>query len=74
VLVEVDRTPLLEDVFEDLIEIGVEEFVVVVGYCTEKTIDRCGEEYRGVPITDAHQREQRGLAHALLGAEPYVEE
>jgi dTDP-glucose pyrophosphorylase len=32
VLVEVDRTPLLEDVFEDLIEIGVEEeFALLFG-------------------------------------------
>jgi glucose-1-phosphate thymidylyltransferase len=54
--------------------VGIEALVDVVGYRTEKIIERYGEEYRGVPITDAHQRDQLGLAHALLGAEPYVEE
>ncbi|MFB6229117.1 MAG: sugar phosphate nucleotidyltransferase [Halobacteriales archaeon] len=73
VLVEVDGTPLLEDVFDQLIEVGVSGFVVVVGYLTEGIIERYGDAYRGVPITYAHQREQLGLAHALLQAEPSVE-
>ena len=73
-LVEVDGTPLLEDVFNNLIEVGIDEFVVVVGYLKERIIERYGDEYRGVPITYAHQREQLGLAHAVLQTEPYVEE
>ena len=73
-LVEVDGKPLLEDVFDGLLEIGVTELIVVVGYLKEKIIERYGDEYRGAPITYAHQREQLGLAHAILQAEPHVEE
>jgi glucose-1-phosphate thymidylyltransferase len=73
VLVEVDGTPLIEDVFDQLIDVGIEEFVVVVGYKKEQIIERYGDGYRGAPITYAHQREQLGLAHALLQAEPHVE-
>lgn len=73
-LVEVDGTPLIEDVFDNLIGIGVDEFVVVVGYLKEKIIERYDDEYRDIPITYAHQREQLGLAHALLQAEPYVDD
>ena len=73
VLVEVDGTPLIEDVFDQLIDVGIEEFVVVVGYKKERIIERYGDGYRGAPITYAHQREQLGLAHALLQAEPHVE-
>ncbi|MFC6717302.1 UTP--glucose-1-phosphate uridylyltransferase AglF [Natrialbaceae archaeon GCM10025810] len=72
-LVEVDGTPLIEDVFDNLIDIGVTEFVVVVGYLKEKLIERYGDAYEGVPITYAHQREQKGLAHAILQAEPHVD-
>jgi glucose-1-phosphate thymidylyltransferase len=72
-LVEVNGRPLIEDVFDNLIEIGVDEFVVVVGYKKEKIIERYEDEYRGVPITYAHQREQKGLAHALLQAESHVD-
>jgi glucose-1-phosphate thymidylyltransferase len=72
-LVEVNGRPLIEDVFDNLIEIGVDEFVAVVGYKKEKIIERYEDEYRGVPITYAHQREQKGLAHALLQAESHVD-
>jgi glucose-1-phosphate thymidylyltransferase len=72
VLVEVDDKPLIEYAFDALIDIGVEEFVVVVGYKKEQIMERYDDEYEDVPITYAHQREQLGLAHALLTAEPYI--
>jgi glucose-1-phosphate thymidylyltransferase len=72
-LVEVNGRPILEDVFDNLIDVGVDEFVVVVGYMKEKIIERYEDEYRGVPITYAHQREQKGLAHALLQTESHVD-
>jgi len=74
VMVEVDGKPLIEDVFDNLIEVGVDEFVVVVGYKKQKIMERYDDEYHGVPITYAHQREQLGLAHALLQAEPHVDD
>ena len=74
VLVEVDDRPLIEYAFDSLIDVGVDEFVVVVGYKKEQIMERYDDEYRNVPITYAHQREQLGLAHALLTAEPYVDE
>ncbi|MFD1562864.1 UTP--glucose-1-phosphate uridylyltransferase AglF [Haloarchaeobius amylolyticus] len=74
VLVEVDGKPLLEDVMDNLIEVGATEFVLVVGYMKEKIIERYGDEYEGIPITYAHQREQLGLAHAILQAEPHIDD
>ena len=74
VLVEVDYTPLIEYAFDSLIDVGVDKFVVVVGYKKEQSMERYDDEYRDIPITYAHQREQLGLAHALLTAEPYVDE
>jgi len=73
VLVEVNGTPLIQDVFDNLIDAGATELVVIVGYKAEQIIDRYGDEYDGVPITYAHQREQLGLAHAILQAEPHVD-
>ena len=74
VLVEVDGRPLIEYAFDALIDAGVSEFVVVVGYESELIVDRYGDAYEGVPITYAHQHEQLGLAHALVTAEPYVDD
>jgi len=73
VLVEVNGTPLIQDVFDNLINAGATELVVVVGYKAEQIIDRYGDEYEGVPITYTHQREQLGLAHAILQAEPHID-
>ncbi|WP_254768937.1 UTP--glucose-1-phosphate uridylyltransferase AglF [Salinilacihabitans rarus] len=73
-LVEVDGQPIVEDVFDNLVEIGADELIVVVGYMKEQIIERYGDAYEGVPITYAHQREQLGLAHAILQAEPHVDD
>ncbi|WP_248896408.1 UTP--glucose-1-phosphate uridylyltransferase AglF [Haloplanus halobius] len=74
VLVEVNDKPLIEYAFDSLIDIGISEFVVVVGYKKEQIMERYDDAYEGIPITYAHQRDQLGLAHALLTAEPYIED
>ena len=72
-MVEVDEKPILTHCFEQLVELGAEELIVVVGYKKEKIIQHYGDAFDGVPITYTHQREQQGLAHALLTAEEHVE-
>ena len=73
-MVEVDEKPLLTHCFDQLADLGAEEFVVVVGYMKEVIIEHYGDSYEGIPITYAHQREQNGLAHALLTVEEYIDE
>ena len=73
-LVEVDDRPIIEDVFDNLLEIGADELIVVVGYLKEQLVERYGDSYRGVPITYAHQSEQLGLAHAVLQVEQFIDD
>ena len=73
-MVEVADEPLLTHCFDQLIDLGADELVVVVGYLKEVIIDHYGDEYEGVPITYAHQREQQGLAHALLTVEEHIDD
>ncbi len=73
-MVEVDEKPLLTHCFEQLADLGADEFVVVVGYMKEVIIEHYGDAFDGIPITYAHQREQNGLAHALLTVEEYVDD
>jgi len=73
-MVEVDGEPILTHCFEELVELGAEELIVVVGYKKEKIIQHYDDEFQGVPITYTHQREQKGLAHALLTAEEHVDQ
>lgn len=72
-MVEVAGRPLLSHVFETLRASGVEELVVVVGYRAGDIISQFEENYRGLPITYVHQRDRRGLGHAVLQAAPHVD-
>jgi len=73
-MVEVDDKPLLTHCFEQLADLGADEFVVVVGYLKETIIEHYGDEFNGIPITYTHQREQNGLAHALLMVEEHIDD
>jgi glucose-1-phosphate thymidylyltransferase len=73
-MVEVNGKPILTHCFEQLVELGADELVVVVGYLKQRIIDHYGDEFEGVPITYTHQREQNGLAHALLSVEEHIDD
>jgi len=73
-MVEVAGKPLLTHCFEQLRDVDVDELIVVVGYRKENIIDFYGDQFEGIPITYAHQREQQGLAHALLTVEDHIDE
>jgi dTDP-glucose pyrophosphorylase len=73
-LVDVGGRPLLTHVFETLRDSGVDELVVVVGYRAGAIIEHFGNTFQDVPITYVHQREQRGLGHAILQTAPHIDE
>ena len=72
-MVEVDDKPIIAHCFDQLAELGAEEFVVVVGYMKEHIIEQFDDSYRDIPITYTHQRNQKGLAHALLTVEEHID-
>jgi glucose-1-phosphate thymidylyltransferase len=65
--------PILEYVLDALIEAGIEEIVMVVGYKHDRVQNHFGPHYRDVPITYARQEKQLGTGHALLQARKYVD-
>jgi glucose-1-phosphate thymidylyltransferase len=73
-MVEVGDKPILTHCFEQLAALGADELVVVVGYMKEAIISHYGDEFAGMPITYTHQRDQNGLAHALLTAEEHIDD
>ncbi len=73
-MVEVDDRPILTHCFEQLVSLGADKLIIVVGYRKEAIIDHYGDSFQNVPITYTHQREQHGLAHALLTAEGHVDD
>lgn len=73
-MVEVDGRPILTHCFDQLAGLGATEFVVVVGYLKEQIISHYDDEFNDIPITYTHQREQKGLAHALLTTEEHIDD
>ena len=73
-MVEIDGKPILTHCLDQLVELEADEFVIVVGYLKQNIIEHYGDEYDGVPITYSHQREQQGLAHALLTVEDHIDD
>ncbi|MDS0221899.1 sugar phosphate nucleotidyltransferase [Haloarcula sp. S1AR25-5A] len=65
--------PILEHVFDALVEAGIEKLVVVVGYKRDRVKGHFGPTYRGVPITYVSQTKQLGSGHALLQARNAVD-
>lgn len=73
-LVTVGERPLLAHVFDTLRDSGVSELIVVVGYRAGEIIDHFGESVGSCPITYVHQRERRGLGHAIHQTAPHIDE
>jgi glucose-1-phosphate thymidylyltransferase len=73
-MVEVAGEPILTHCFEQLVDLGADELIVVVGYKKQAIINHFEDEFQGTPITYTHQREQKGLAHALLTVEEHVDD
>ena len=66
-------TPILEHVFDQLIEAGVGEITVVVGYGRNRVQSHFGSRFRDVPLRYVVQERQLGTGHALAGAESAVD-
>src|SRR6056297_1366141 len=60
--------PIIEYVFDALVDAGIEELHVVVGYKRDRVQGHVGSTYRGVPVTYHTQEKQLGSAHAALQA------
>ncbi|MEM3526274.1 MAG: sugar phosphate nucleotidyltransferase, partial [Candidatus Jordarchaeaceae archaeon] len=66
--------PLLEHTLNALKKIGIQEFLIVVGYLKEKVMETLGNgEKMGVKIAYVEQKQFLGTAHATGLAEKFVD-
>jgi len=65
--------PILEHVFDALVDAGMERLVCVVGYKHDRVQDHFGPTYRSVPVQYVRQHKQLGSGHALLQARSAVD-
>jgi len=72
-LLPVLNRPLIYYNLDQLVGL-VSEVVLIVGYRKEMISKMLGEEYKGMKITYQEQKEQLGTGHAVLQAEPHIQE
>jgi glucose-1-phosphate thymidylyltransferase len=65
--------PILEHVLDALVDAGVDQLVLVVGYRRERVQEYVGPTYRGVDVDYVVQRKQLGSGHALRQARAAVD-
>ncbi len=65
--------PILEHVFDTLIDAGVTDITVVVGYQANRVQSHFGPTHRNVPLTYVTQEKLLGSGHALLAAESAID-
>ena len=66
--------PILEHVFDALIDGGISEIHVVVGYKSERVQSHFGPTYRETPLRYHTQAKQLGSGHALLQAQAGIDD
>lgn len=65
-MLPVTNKPILQHVFDTLVEVGFTEIHVVVGYRSNRVQEYFGFDYEGVPLTYHLQEQQLGSGHAVL--------
>lgn len=73
-MLPVGNRPILEYALDALVEAGIKELHIVVGYRSERVQAHVGPTYRGRPVTYHHQKTQLGSGHALLQAADVIDE
>lgn len=66
--------PILEYVLDAIVNAGVEDLHLVVGYEHGRVQSHFGHSYRDCPVTYHYQRKQVGSGHALLQAQDAIDE
>ena len=73
-LLRVGGRPVMSYILDDLIELGVDEVVFIVGYLRDVIREYIGSEYPQLTAHFVVQEVQDGTAGAVKLAEPYVDE
>jgi glucose-1-phosphate thymidylyltransferase len=73
-LLKVAGKPVLSYILDDLLELGIREFVLVVGYLRDAIEAWIGEEYPDIEGHYVLQEVQDGTAGAIALAEPFIDE
>src|SRR5436309_1650865 len=72
-LLHVAGKSILAHIIDELVAVGVDEIVVVVGYLGERIEAQVREQYRSLPVQFVQQAEPLGNGHAVYVAREYLD-
>ena len=64
-LIPVAGKPIIGFIIDQLVNVGVTEFVFIIGYLGEKIRDYIESEYSHLDIQFVYQHERLGIGHAI---------
>lgn len=70
-LIPLANKPLIEHIMDSLVDNGIEDIVILIGYEGRKIIEKYGYKYRNAKITYEYQERRLGTGNAALYAEKY---
>jgi len=72
-LIKIAGKPLIEYVFKTLLETGIRDIILIVGYKKDQIINHLGEKTKfGVRIEHVTQNQPKGIADAVILAEQII--
>ncbi|HPE28816.1 MAG TPA: sugar phosphate nucleotidyltransferase [Candidatus Mcinerneyibacteriales bacterium] len=74
-MLQVAGRPIIGHIIDTVTrDLEVSELIIIVGYKKESLMEWVSRTYPGVPLRFVEQEEMLGLGHAVLMAEPFVQE
>ncbi|MAG78965.1 hypothetical protein CMI40_01165 [Candidatus Pacearchaeota archaeon] len=64
-IIKLFEKPLIEYNLDQAVELEVNEIIIVVGYKKEEIITHIGEKYKGIKVSYAIQKKQKGVVNAI---------
>ncbi len=73
-LIPLANKPIIEHILDALVDNGIEEISILIGYEGRQIAERYGYDYGGATIDYVYQKERRGTGDAVLYASKYNDE
>ena len=72
-LIPIAGKPILAHIIDQFLDIGINDFVFIIGYLGDKIKHYVESHYPGIQKTFVHQMERKGLGHAIYSAKNELE-
>ncbi len=73
-LIPIGNKPIIEHILDSIVDAGINEIGILIGYEGRQIAERFGDSYRNAKIEYVYQKERRGTGDAVLHASKFDDE